>query len=371
MKERSVMSHVDEGRLTTYLDGMAQVGSEKPATAELEEHLASCAECQAKLDQLRVERERARGILRGTGAPLGTTPSFADVVERSRRRTNEKSERRQLSRLTSLAWAASVILAVATGWYIRQATFQATDQSSLQDTRSTVPPVAPPAPGGRFAAPAREEAPMAKSSRDENRPTRTSPLPSGPTPKAVAPSRAMGQIAVAEPKKAEPAVSAAADAAIPGRFALSTESGWNEVSPDAARRQLGGHPLVIAGAAVTSYATSAAGDQTVRITQQLGDGTVLELIERPATAVLDASQAKPTRRGNLSPAGPPALAAREADAREAPSKPTDDDNRLTVTAGGYWITLRPVVTLHAALSRDSLRRLAEELSEEEAGKRPE
>jgi hypothetical protein len=362
MKERSAMPHVDEGRLTAYLDGMADVGSDKPTTAEIEDHLAACAECRGRLDQLRAERERARGILRGTAALLGTTPSFQDVINRAHRRTQEGSQRRQLSRLTSLAWAASLILAVATGWYVRQATLQSTDNGSSAEARSSVdtPITTPPgAPAGasseRTVAPVRR-APVANRSRNANQPARAVAPQAGPAAVPRQPDRAMGRIAVAEPK--------AADAPAP-TLANQPESDWNEVTLDAALRQLGGRPLVIAGAPVTSYATSAAGDKALRITQQLADGTVLELIERPAPALLQAAEAKRAEKTTLSPtpAAPRAMAAREGDARDALNLP-DDANQITVNSGSYLITLRPVITLHSSISRDSLRTLAKGLRQQ-------
>ena len=109
------MQHLDDAFLAAYLDG------EKPdgwtgGRVDGSEHLGGCADCQARLEALRVTRERAKAILR-SGTPSGAQPSFQDVLKR---RQAAKADARSLARLRPLAWAASIVLALSVGWYTRE-----------------------------------------------------------------------------------------------------------------------------------------------------------------------------------------------------------------------------------------------------------
>ena len=99
------MSHVDEGTLHAYLDGeLAPVERERVDT-----HLKGCAACQARLTEERAILERASKLLGMAAPPERAMPPLTQlrrppVMWRLRR---------------PLAWAATLILAVGLGWYVR------------------------------------------------------------------------------------------------------------------------------------------------------------------------------------------------------------------------------------------------------------
>ena len=68
------MQHLDDGALAAHLDGADERMSGQADVT----HLAACAECQARLEAMRVTRERATAILR-SGTPSGAQPSFQAI----------------------------------------------------------------------------------------------------------------------------------------------------------------------------------------------------------------------------------------------------------------------------------------------------
>jgi hypothetical protein len=109
------MWHVDEGALHAYLDGALD---EYPSgeAGRVREHLETCAECAARLADERRVRADAQAIL-GLAAPQVAVPTFeglrAYVRAQAPRRTGAAA------RLYQLGWAASVVLALGTGWLLR------------------------------------------------------------------------------------------------------------------------------------------------------------------------------------------------------------------------------------------------------------
>lgn len=109
------MSHIDEGELHAYLDGALD---EYPAgdAVRIREHLDSCAECVERLELERAIRMEAHAIL-GLAAPEVELPSFEELrayVERTRPKGRAISVYAYRMRL-----AASVVLALGTGWMLR------------------------------------------------------------------------------------------------------------------------------------------------------------------------------------------------------------------------------------------------------------
>jgi hypothetical protein len=109
------MWHVDEGALNAYLDGALD---EYPAAEarRVREHLERCAACAARLVEERSVRERAREIL-ALAAPRVEVPSFEEL--RAYVRSTRPARSRISVRLYRLGWAASVVLALGTGWLLR------------------------------------------------------------------------------------------------------------------------------------------------------------------------------------------------------------------------------------------------------------
>ncbi|MFQ5678165.1 MAG: zf-HC2 domain-containing protein [Gemmatimonadota bacterium] len=132
------MSHVSEGKLHAYLDGA--LGHEAPSEAgRLEAHLRECADCRVRLERAARLREQAESIL-ATGAARGVArPPFEEILHRAaaaaegpatggagsasaggpRPAPGGARVRRPIERVRSLAWAASVLLAVGVGWAAR------------------------------------------------------------------------------------------------------------------------------------------------------------------------------------------------------------------------------------------------------------
>jgi hypothetical protein len=117
------MWHPDEGLLHAYLDGeVGADGAERQggrAADEIERHLASCDLCQALLAEVRLTRERASAILAHSGPTDLTMPPFEEIRARSTAQSATRRRILQLNRVRQLAWAATVVLAVAVGWYAR------------------------------------------------------------------------------------------------------------------------------------------------------------------------------------------------------------------------------------------------------------
>jgi len=109
------MSHVDEGRLHALLDGALEGTAE---LADLERHLADCAECRGRLDDARTLHSRAGSILRAAPAGEIAAPPFAAVLARKRRGT-ARPRLLRMNRMVALGWAATVVLAAGVGWIAR------------------------------------------------------------------------------------------------------------------------------------------------------------------------------------------------------------------------------------------------------------
>jgi hypothetical protein len=134
------MQHIDDGTLHALLDGALR--GEDPAAADAAEaHLESCAECRARLDAAAESRRQAGEILGalGTGAAAtGTVGDFEEVVARAaalagrpvaqpgraasdaeRTQQHRHAQARRVRRTRAMAWAATLVIAVGTGWVIR------------------------------------------------------------------------------------------------------------------------------------------------------------------------------------------------------------------------------------------------------------
>lgn len=111
------MSHLDDGTLHALLDG--EIPSNE--LAEVQAHLAACAECRTRLDQERVLATEALDLVQMievpeeapavAAAPMLATASGGPTIERERAR--------RINWARGFAWAASVIGAVGLGYEAR------------------------------------------------------------------------------------------------------------------------------------------------------------------------------------------------------------------------------------------------------------
>lgn len=109
------MSHIDDGMLHAYLDGALD---EYPAAeaARVREHLEACGECRDRLEAERAIRNRAASIL-GATVPRVDVPTLEEL--RSYARAADSRSSAAPSRLQRLGWAASIAVALGTGWILR------------------------------------------------------------------------------------------------------------------------------------------------------------------------------------------------------------------------------------------------------------
>jgi len=131
------MSHLDEGVLHSLLDGELDESARQAA----ETHLATCAEC-------RRDYEEAKGLLAGADELIAAV----ELPPRTRPRTVPDSRGVRptgpLFSWRTVAWAASVVLAVGLGWLARPYRMPSPMPASYSDSRpdsAPLPTAGPPA----------------------------------------------------------------------------------------------------------------------------------------------------------------------------------------------------------------------------------
>ncbi len=116
------MSHLTDGELHAYLDG--GLGAFEDSGAEqVRSHLGSCSDCQTRLVEARRVRDEASGILSLAGPQSVVSPPFAEIESRVAGgppgSLSPGSTGRQRMGPQSLAWAASLAVALTAGWLAR------------------------------------------------------------------------------------------------------------------------------------------------------------------------------------------------------------------------------------------------------------
>ncbi len=115
------MSHVNEGQIHAYLDRQLEF-ADQAARERFETHVAECSDCTVLLNEARAIHARATGMLGDSQPAVADIPSFEAVVTRASERSARWATVKTLNRTRALAWAASIIVAVAVGWYARVST---------------------------------------------------------------------------------------------------------------------------------------------------------------------------------------------------------------------------------------------------------
>lgn len=164
------MPHVSDGDIHVYLDGALDLYP--PEEAErIRVHLASCADCTARLEVERAVRGRAEEILSGSGPGVIDAPPFEELRARVAPSGASGSGRRGWPLSPTLAWAASLALAAAVGWAGRGVLVppDARAPVSAVDALEPLGGVSADAGSGDAAQPRRE---LAETQSGEAEPTR-------------------------------------------------------------------------------------------------------------------------------------------------------------------------------------------------------
>jgi hypothetical protein len=312
-RKEDSMSHVDEGTLHAYLDRELPSGEH----AALEAHLGECATCRARLAEERSLFERASALLGAAGPAERPVPPFETV---------RRAPRRPWYARTSFAWAASIVLALGIGYYIRgplnrsspmsdrvseKAESSRTELAAITAPSADAAPVPPAAPRSRapaapapltqgpgYAAPIREK--VARPVDSLNLRGAAPPqLAVGVARESAASRRRQDSAALEEVVVAGAAPNAqrraAAAAAAPmlsrseseasGRNLVATS--WPVISRGAAASLLGDRPVGVPGLAIRRIRRSPGVDSTIVVEQALDSGTVIHIFQQPAMTLSD------------------------------------------------------------------------------------
>ncbi len=338
------MSHVNEGQIHAYLDRQLEF-ADQAARERFETHVAECSDCTVLLEEARAIHARATGMLGDSRPAVADMPSFETVVTRASERSARWATVKTLNRTRALAWAASIVVAVAVGWYARVSTTQspqverdlfdldeavvalAEDQgeelegvagagaaaADLAGGQPAAPTLAAPEAARVLVAPALQQAAgrraegapaAAAATEEENRvalPAERQRLVAGElSAKAVA--RTLVDSVRAEVPAAALRVSRDAPAALKRARELA-ESGlfaeveapaptddllWIAVSRDEAERSIAGKLLLVDGLDVVEISIAATEPRaSVRVIQLLPSGDSLEIVQQPTTPEVD------------------------------------------------------------------------------------
>lgn len=149
------MPHIDEGTLHALLDGALRADSPDRAR-DVEAHIERCPDCRARLDAAAELRADADRIL--ADAAPEAAPDFDEVLARAGRAPGPGSAGRPRAGLSrqerwtrGAAWAASLVLALGTGYLIRDMAVEpgGADRSSAgRESEAVSAPAADAAPDG-------------------------------------------------------------------------------------------------------------------------------------------------------------------------------------------------------------------------------
>lgn len=313
------MQHLDEARIVEYLD--LQKRGARTTPPDVEEHLATCAECRAVAERLRDERDRVAAILARSGPADITPPPFDQIAERAARARRPGGGAARI-----LALAATAVIVVGVGWLGRDYALREREPATLavQDVQvaeleverdaaegfrneARSAPVEPPipvptptpAPVAAPAAPAVTGAmrQVAQQAKGEDDGAAANERPVARPPARAADALAQGRadadtprVALAEraemaPPTADeaPSVASAAGRGVAAepelRARRTVGARWESITRADAERVLGGAVQVIEGLAVLEHALDRGDGGRVRTLQVLGPDVSLELIQ--------------------------------------------------------------------------------------------
>ena len=128
------MSHLTDGQIHAYLDGSVEA-LDGATLVEARSHIADCDDCNARLEAARLVRDEAVSLL-GTAVPSSfSPPPFEELERRAAREDSDTASETRTGRSSvggrnaasgrlfrrpgSLAWAASLTVALTAGWLAR------------------------------------------------------------------------------------------------------------------------------------------------------------------------------------------------------------------------------------------------------------
>lgn len=298
------MLHIPDDRLHAYLDQAL----DRLESAAIESHLAECAACRADRDAIITLRDRTTALLARASVRHVAGPPFAKIRALADERRRVRQVRRQRT-----AWAASIVLALGTGWSASWYTHRAAAAPAPDARAATVlpapvadaPAVQPPltqppavqlphdAPAPPIAL-AAEPAPEAQPRSSEAARPAAHAAPASTKPSRERPATA----------KHPPAKHADGELAtvggIPTDAQLENGGMWRIVSWDGAKEAAGDAPPRIAGLPVMEVQVQGGNNHKrpmMVVAQQLASGEVVRTIEGPAA---DVSALLGTRPGYVS-----------------------------------------------------------------------
>ena len=130
------MQHVDDALLIAYADDALDAADRQV----VDEHLAECAECRARVEEERALARRAGAVLSAVAPAVHPVPPFDEVL---RRRNRSSGARRRA--WMPLAWAASLVVAIGAGWMANELLLSPAMQQPVQRAAATDAATAPAA----------------------------------------------------------------------------------------------------------------------------------------------------------------------------------------------------------------------------------
>jgi putative zinc finger protein len=331
------MRHIPEDELHAYLDQALS----RSQCVEIESHLAGCPSCRATRDGIAALRDRTTALLARLAPPRRVPMGFEALRHQGDLRASIRRRR-----IRAAAWAASLVLAVGTGW--------AAAAMSRQEPSRPVARVPQPSPSQQTVAVV-ETTPA--NAPDSDLAAMPSPRPhhveraAPPAERAEPAQPANRDVADLQAKLALLDVSAPVQLAPiePGADRAAESGGmWRTMSWDGARNENGDELPHIEGLPVIRVqvqATDHGRRPLMVVAQQLASGQVIETIEGPAN---DVSQFL-SRRGE----GATALAPGEV------GLPTAADQSMAMQVGGDRM-----LAVTGALPPDSLRAMIRRINAE-------
>ena len=381
------MSHVDEGKIHAYLD--RQLEFAEPAAREaLETHVVECADCAALLDDARTLHAEATAVLRMSEPITQDPPPFEVVTARAEGGAGRTTT--TVPGMRTLAWAASIVLAVAVGWYARPSFTNRTREvgvptadvelrtvtSELQvdvavepaaargavtsNTPETQPTVAPldrrelqaaeqvvaaavrDSTGAFQARQALAEAEGIRADRDNEIPALAQQRVASAAPRPERTQRRVAdEVAETARVRARATLAEADQLAVVGADGFAEGGDWREVDRTTAEQVLGTAIVAVDDLPIVGISVLASGRAQVRIRQTLPSGRLLDLHLRRGTTAAPAAVA----------AAPPS------DALAERSTTTDSTTIVILRVGELLVSGR------ATVGRDSLTALLGRLRE--------